>query len=79
MKGWFRQARGSHESLKRFILCVITANTMTNGLAKPTKELTWEALRKKSSMLGVPAWKLAEDFAVHGNEGKVEVRENPQV
>ena len=51
---------------------------MTNGLAKPTKELTWEALRKKSSVLGVPAWKLAEDFAVHGNEGKVEVRENPQ-
>ena len=32
------------------------------------KELSWEELRKKAMYLNIPAWKLAEDLAVHSHE-----------
>jgi len=38
---------------------------------KPVKELTWEDLRKKATVIGIPAWKLAENFAVHERNGEL--------
>jgi hypothetical protein len=52
---------------------------MTKVFAKPTEKLSWKFLRERSSVLGVPAWKLAEDFAVHTNSDEVEVKDKPQV
>lgn len=75
----FRPARGAHRFLKGCRLCVIVVNTMTKVFAKPTEKLSWEFLRERSSVLGVPAWKLAEDFAVHTNSDEVEVKDKPQV
>jgi hypothetical protein len=32
---------------------------------QPLEANSWEELRKKSSLLGIPAWKLAEELAFH--------------
>jgi hypothetical protein len=37
----------------------------------PVEEITWEALRKKATVLGIPAWRLAENFAVHERDGEL--------
>lgn len=34
------------------------------------KELSWEELRKRAAYLNIPAWKLAEDLAVHFDADK---------
>lgn len=34
------------------------------------RELSWEELRKRAEYLNIPAWKLAEDLAVHFDEDK---------
>lgn len=44
---------------------------MPKTSAQPVEELTWEALRQKASVLGVPAWLLAEEFAVHERNGEL--------
>ena len=41
---------------------------MTKTVVKPTENLSWEALRRKADLLGVPAWKLAEELGVHDLE-----------
>jgi hypothetical protein len=46
-------------------------STMPKTSAQPVEELTWEALRQRASVLGVPAWLLAEDFAVHEKNGEL--------
>ena len=51
-------------------------NTVSKITDQPVEELTWEALRKRASILGVPAWKLAENFAVHERNGQL-VFKNP--
>ena len=38
---------------------------------RPVEELTWEALRRKATVLGIPAWRLAESFAVHERDGEL--------
>ena len=38
--------------------------------------LSWKQLRQRSSLLGIPAWKLAENFAVHERNGQL-VFKNP--
>jgi hypothetical protein len=38
---------------------------------RPVEEITWEALRQKATVLGVPAWRLAESFAVHERNGEL--------
>lgn len=45
--------------------------TVSKTTVKPVEELTWEALRRKATVLGVPAWKLAENFAVHERNGEL--------
>ena len=44
---------------------------MTKTVVKPTENLSWEALRRKADLLGVPAWKLAEELAVHESDGRL--------
>ena len=44
---------------------------MTKTTLKPPRELTWEALRRRASALGVPAWKLAEELAFHERDGEL--------
>ena len=38
---------------------------------RPVEELTWEALRRKATVLGIPAWQLAESFAFHERDGEL--------
>jgi len=38
---------------------------------KPSEELSWEALRRKASVIGIPAWKLAEELAFHQKDGQL--------
>jgi len=47
---------------------------MSKTAVQPVEELTWEALRRKATVLGVPAWRLAESFAVHERNGELVFR-----
>ncbi len=38
---------------------------MSKITVQPVEELTWEGLRLKATVLGIPAWRLAEDLGVH--------------
>jgi hypothetical protein len=51
-------------------------NTVTKTNDQLVEKLTWEALRKKASVMGIPAWKLAENFAVHEQNGQL-IFKNP--
>jgi hypothetical protein len=44
---------------------------MSETALKPPRELSWEALRRRASTLGVPAWKLAEELAFHERDGEL--------
>jgi hypothetical protein len=38
---------------------------------QPVEEITWEGLRRRATVLGIPAWKLAEQFASHERNGEL--------
>jgi hypothetical protein len=38
---------------------------------QPVEEVTWEGLRRRATVLGVPAWQLAEQFAFHERDGEL--------
>jgi hypothetical protein len=38
---------------------------------QPVEEITWEGLRRRATVLGIPAWKLAEQFASHERDGEL--------
>jgi len=42
---------------------------MFKTLDKPLDTPSWTDLKIKSTLLGVPAWRLAEDLAVHRKDG----------
>lgn len=44
---------------------------MTKTEVKPMENLSWKALRLKADLLGVPAWKLAEELAFHESDGRL--------
>jgi len=44
---------------------------MNKTTLKPPRELTWEDLRRRASEVGMPAWKLAEELAVHERDGEL--------
>jgi len=47
-------------------ILVVTVNSIVSKTEVEISEtISWEQLRKESSLLGIPAWKLAEDLAVH--------------
>jgi hypothetical protein len=35
---------------------------------------SWQSLRKRADLLGIPAWKLAEDYSVHLSPEEVQVK-----
>ena len=43
---------------------------MSKTTVQPVEELTWEALGKRATLLGIPAWKLAEQLASHEKDGE---------
>ena len=47
---------------------------MTKTTVRPAEELTWKDLRQRATVLGVPAWRLAESFAVHERDGELVFR-----
>jgi len=47
------------------ILVVTVKNIVSKTDVEISETISWEQLRKASSLLGIPAWKLAEDLAVH--------------
>lgn len=44
---------------------------MSKNTVQPAEELTWEALRRRATVLGVPAWQLAEQLAFHERDGQL--------
>lgn len=66
-----RLARGRQTRLETYILLTSCMSTVSKVTDRPVEELTWEALRRKASVLGIPAWKLAENFAVHERNGEL--------
>jgi hypothetical protein len=38
---------------------------MASTKSKPLPNTSWSALRLRANSLGIPAWKLAEDFGFH--------------
>jgi len=43
---------------------------MTSTKSKPLPDYSWSALRLRANSLGIPAWKLAEDFGFHELDDK---------
>jgi len=43
---------------------------MTSTKSKFLPEYSWNALRLRANSLGIPAWKLAEDFGFHELNGE---------
>ena len=44
---------------------------MSKTTVQPVEEITWEGLRRRATVLGIPAWKLAEQFASHERNGEL--------
>jgi len=44
---------------------------VSKNTVQPVEEITWEGLRRRATVLGIPAWKLAESFAVHEQNGEL--------
>ena len=44
---------------------------MPKTTVQPVEEVTWEGLRMRATVLGVPAWRLAEQFAFHERDGEL--------
>jgi hypothetical protein len=38
---------------------------------RPVEELTWKDLRQRATVLGVPAWQLAEQLVSHERNGEL--------
>lgn len=44
---------------------------MSNTTVQPVEEVTWEGLRRRATVLGIPAWQLAEQLAFHERDGEL--------
>lgn len=44
---------------------------MSKSTVGPVEELTWKDLRQRATVLGVPAWQLAEQLACHERDGQL--------
>ena len=47
------------------ILVVTVNNIVSKTDVEISETISWEQLRRESSLLGIPAWKLAEELAFH--------------
>lgn len=43
---------------------------MSDSGIKLSSGLCWQTLRKRADILGIPAWKLAEEYAFHRKDEK---------
>tara|TARA_R100001163_G_C5000736_1_gene149945 strand:+ start:201 stop:350 length:150 start_codon:yes stop_codon:yes gene_type:complete len=46
---------------------------MSDSDVKLGSDLSWQLLKERASTLGIPAWKLAEEYAFHQEENKKHV------
>lgn len=44
---------------------------MIKTTVQPVEEVTWEGLRRRAAVLGIPAWHLAEQLAFHERGGEL--------
>lgn len=44
---------------------------MSKTTVQPVEEITWEGLRVRATVLGIPAWQLAEQLAFHERDGEL--------
>jgi hypothetical protein len=44
---------------------------VSNTTVQPVEEITWEGLRRRATVLGIPAWQLAEQLAYHERDGQL--------
>jgi hypothetical protein len=44
---------------------------VSNTTVQPVEEVTWEGLRRRATVLGIPAWQLAEQLAFHERDGEL--------
>ena len=47
---------------------------MSKTTVQPVEEITWEGLRRRATVLGIPAWRLAEQLAFHERDGELVFR-----
>jgi hypothetical protein len=43
---------------------------MSDSDVKLGSDLSWQLLKERASTLGIPAWKLAEEYAFHQSDNK---------
>jgi len=48
-------------------------NTVKGSPALDTPSDSWQALKQRADLLGIPAWKLAEDMAYHESDGALNI------
>lgn len=46
---------------------------MSDSDVKLGFDLSWQLLKEQASTLGIPAWKLAEEYAFHQSDNKKDV------
>jgi len=46
---------------------------MSDSVVKLGSDLSWQLLKERASTLGIPAWKLAEEYAFHQSDNKKDV------
>jgi len=46
---------------------------MSDSDVKLGSDLSWQLLKERASTLGIPAWKLAEEYAFHQSDDKKDV------
>jgi hypothetical protein len=44
---------------------------VTKTTVRPVEEITWKELRQRATVLGIPAWQLAEQLASHERDGQL--------
>lgn len=44
---------------------------MSKTTVQLVEEITWEGLRRRATVLGIPAWQLAEQLAFHERDGQL--------
>jgi hypothetical protein len=47
---------------------------VTKTTVRPVEELSWKDLRQRATVLGVPAWQLAEQLVSHEKDGQLVFR-----
>lgn len=49
----------------------ILSRSMIKTTDELSEKLSWEEVRIKASLLGIPAWRLAEELVMHDRDGEL--------